>query len=87
MLPERTTTMGEEESVATERPFQHEGGGEDEGEVEDLSGELPGLHAGEGAEHFCVCVVLVLCWVVFGCGSGVVCGSGRNFLFDRLAGG
>jgi hypothetical protein len=52
-----------------------------------LSGELPGLHAGEGAEHFCVCVVLVLCWVVFGCGSGVVCGSGRNFLFDRLAGG
>lgn len=30
---------------------EHEGGGEDEGEVEDLGGELPGLHLGEGAEH------------------------------------
>ena len=31
---------------------EHEGGAEDEGEVEDLGGELPGLEAGDCAEHF-----------------------------------
>lgn len=31
---------------------QHEGGAEDEGKVEDLGGELPGLEAGDCAEHF-----------------------------------
>jgi len=50
-------------------PFpEHEGGGEDEGEVEDLGGKLPGLHAGDCAEHICGGWVCLVGWLVVGCG-------------------